>query len=97
MRRSLRVQVSDRCDVLAFAEHMGVDPQRGGRIRVPEPLGDLVHRDPGAQPCRGGVVAQVVDRVPGRGLRPSHILAKQAAAELLAGRADEFEVTRGIT
>ena len=57
---------------LGGADHVGVDPERDGRVRVAKPGRDHVDRDPGQQQGRGVEMAQVMkpgvgQRVPGPG------------------------------
>ena len=41
-------------------DHMGIHPERDGRVSVPEPVGDDVHRDTGHQEQRCVDVPQIV-------------------------------------
>ena len=58
------VLVLDGGEILGFAQSVGVDPERGGRVCVAEPLGDLVGGHLGTNPMAvqlpfGGTLEQV--------------------------------------
>lgn len=82
---------------MGFAEDVRVDPQSGVGVCVSEPSRDLVNRDARTQPCRGGVVPEVIDG-PARWhcFGPFHCSPEAAALQLFPGRA-ERQVLVGVT